>query len=255
MSTDAGLHMARLRLETRSLFELAQRRKLKIHKMDVDLGYAVHCYLKELFGDRAPAPFAIVPFAGLSKERFLTVLGYCASGSNALEDRAKALADPAVYQGCDWSRFATKPLPAAWSVGARFKFEVRACPTVRKSKEGAHHRKGAEVDAFISRCWDVGDPTIPVCREAVYTEWLAAQIDRIGGARLIEVGVRAFERERMLRRTHDSKRDALPIEKPSAIFTGILEVTNPSQFARLMERGVGRHRAFGFGMILLRSEG
>jgi CRISPR system Cascade subunit CasE len=34
--------------------------------------------------------------------------------------------------------------------------------------------------------------------------------------------------------------------------TGILEVTGGEAFARLLARGVGRHRAFGFGMLLLK---
>lgn len=248
------LFMVRLRLETRSLFELARRRKIFLR--DMDTGYAVHCYLKELFGSNAPAPFAVTPFAErASAGRFLTVVGYTRSGRKELENYAQALSDPAVYEGCDWSRIASKPLPVEWPHGVRFAFEVRACPTVRKGSEGSFHKKGAEVDAFISRCWEVGNPDVPVSREEVYSEWLSNQIDRIGGAKLKAVKLTAFERQRLFRRDHLAERKSHPTEKPSAIFGGSLEVTDSTLFTRLMQRGIGRHRAFGFGMILLRNEG
>ena len=33
---------------------------------------------------------------------------------------------------------------------------------------------------------------------------------------------------------------------------GILAITDPTAFADLLARGVGRHRAYGYGMLLLR---
>jgi CRISPR system Cascade subunit CasE len=36
------------------------------------------------------------------------------------------------------------------------------------------------------------------------------------------------------------------------VFNGVLEVTEPGTFASSLARGIGRHRAFGFGMLLLR---
>ncbi|WP_083761830.1 type I-E CRISPR-associated protein Cas6/Cse3/CasE [Alkalilimnicola ehrlichii MLHE-1] len=40
--------------------------------------------------------------------------------------------------------------------------------------------------------------------------------------------------------------------RPDALVTGRLTVRDPDTFATLVARGVGRHRAFGFGMLLLR---
>ena len=37
-----------------------------------------------------------------------------------------------------------------------------------------------------------------------------------------------------------------------AVFEGTLEVRDAALFQGLLARGVGRHRAFGFGMLLLR---
>jgi CRISPR system Cascade subunit CasE len=41
-------------------------------------------------------------------------------------------------------------------------------------------------------------------------------------------------------------------EGPDAVLEGVLEVVDGEAFAALLRRGVGRHRAFGFGMLLLR---
>ena len=40
--------------------------------------------------------------------------------------------------------------------------------------------------------------------------------------------------------------------RPDVTFRGTLQVTDPDRFHALLARGVGRHRAFGFGMLLLR---
>jgi len=34
--------------------------------------------------------------------------------------------------------------------------------------------------------------------------------------------------------------------------TGVLQVRDSAAFAALLARGIGRHRAFGFGMLLLK---
>ena len=39
---------------------------------------------------------------------------------------------------------------------------------------------------------------------------------------------------------------------PDVVMQGRLRVSDPQAFAQLLARGVGRHRAFGFGMLLLR---
>ena len=36
---------------------------------------------------------------------------------------------------------------------------------------------------------------------------------------------------------------------------GNLIVSDPAAFAQLLTRGIGRHRAYGFGMLLLRPPG
>lgn len=119
---------------------------------------------------------------------------------------------------------------------------------------GAHQRtcngqKPREVDAFLHQCWRQGPKTL-VDREDVYRQWLATELGRGGAARLPEARLVRFQRQRLARRDHAEARIAR-CERPDATFTGILEVTDVDAFAALLRRGLGRHRAFGFGMLLL----
>lgn len=239
--------MVQLELDTAKLLDLGSRRRLPLRQ--VDLGYLVHCQMGEAFGDSAPAPFSVRPdrLGGT-----IRVLGYSDCSAEALRERADACAEPLVHAVIRWERFAGKPMPAAFAVGQRFAFEVRACPVVRMSSAGERHRKGAEVDAFLARSWAVG-PEVPLDRGRIYAEWLAAQIERHGrAAKLLRTELAAFKRERLIRRSQGAERRATISERPDALLRGELEVTEPEAFRALLRRGIGRHRAFGFGMLLLR---
>ncbi len=240
------LRMVRMRFDMARLFELGRRRRLPLR--EVDLGYLLHCEMKELFGADSPQPFAVRETRG----RNATVLAYSKRSKADLEEHARTFADPAVHATCDFGagHFDEKEMPRSWQSGARYGFEVRACPVVRMSSDGPRWRKGAEVDAFLARCWK--QEGRPVERGEVYREWLARELDRGGGARLVKFGMRAFRRERLLRRDRAADRKSHHSERPDALLSGILEVGDGNAFAALLARGVGRHRAFGFGMLLLR---
>ncbi|OPL19201.1 MAG: CRISPR-associated protein Cse3 [Candidatus Aegiribacteria sp. MLS_C] len=240
------LHMVSAELAMDSMLALARRRRLPLR--ETDTGYFVHIQLKELFGENAPEPFAVRENHG----RMLRVLGYSSLDSTALKEQAEKYADPSVYASCDWRSLASKPMPADWIEGQQFGFELRACPVVRMALDSEKHRKGAEVDVFLRRCWEVADPGKRVERGEVYREWLASHLDRNGGAKLVDFRMTGFIRQKLLRRRHVSDRRSCSIERPDATFRGVLEVDDPESFAELMKRGIGRHRAFGFGMLLLK---
>lgn len=240
------LRMLRMSFDVPRLFELGKHRRLPLR--DVDLGYLLHCELKELFGSDAPAPFAVRGTSG----RRATVLAYSRRSKAELVEHARAYADPAVHAACDFGdgAFEEKVMPSSWNRGSRLAFEVRACPIVRMSSDGPRWRKGAEVDAFLARCWR--EEGRPVDRAAVYREWLEREISRGEGASLRSFEMAAFKRERLLRRDHGQARTAHAAERPEALLGGTLEVLDGEAFSALLARGVGRHRAFGFGMLLLR---
>lgn len=244
----AGLYMLRLHLSAPRLMEHGRRRQLPLRH--VDDGYLVHSALGELFGASAPTPFALASTRGRSVE----VLAYSDQSAGDLREYAAAFADPAVHSICDWSRFHAKPMPASWHKHWRLGFAVRVCPVVRASGDGARRRKGAEVDAFLART-ERAQQEDSVTRESVYKDWFSSEIERRGGARILSCGLVAFRLGRLLRRTQGHKRRATVSGRPDASLRGELEVTDGERFAALLRRGVGRHRAFGFGMVLLRPAG
>lgn len=242
--TDARLHMVRLGLDATRLFELGRRLGLPLR--EVDPGYLVHCQLAALFGELAPKPFVVS-----NEGRVLSILGYARADAAALRRHASEFADPFSWDGCDFDGLATKPMPAAWEAGQRLGFDVRVCPVVRKSSAGARHREGAEVDAFLARCWEVGED-VRVEREEVYRMWVAGRFAVGGAARLESIRLVAWKRERFIRRLQGETRTSRMVERPDVRMAGTLEVGDPAAFGALLGRGIGRHRAFGFGMLLLR---
>ncbi len=243
----AELRMVRMRLDAPRLFELARRRRLPTRADDS--GYVVHCQLKELFGDDAPAPFSLLEGNG----RWLTVLAYTRRPADELLEHARSYSDPAAVSGCDLTTLVDKTMPA-WPAGKTLGFEVKACPVVRLSSAiqlpgGTTIRRGAEVDAFLARCWRA--PGI-VDREAVYREWLGDEVERRGGIKLLESRIVARSRSGLVRRTHGDERRSHVAERPDVTFSGEAQVIDGGAFTELLARGIGRHRAFGFGMVLLR---
>jgi CRISPR system Cascade subunit CasE len=238
MSThDQSLHLIQLDVEIGSLVRRAKARGLRLQ--DVDDGYLLHSWLDEVFGPGALRPFAVIG----QFERTVRVLGYSRKDGEALQEEARLYSSPSNHEAGRWSSMASKPMPSAWRAGQRLGFGLRAAASVRQ--------RSREVDAFLARVDQVG-PDEPLSRESVYREWLEAALRRQGGARLVSVELESFQLARLLRRTQGERRRARRITLPDVRFAGVLEVVDPALFSALLARGVGRHRAFGFGMLLLR---
>ena len=138
-------------------------------------------------------------------------------------------------------------MPTEWQAGKRPGFEARIRPIIRKSRGSGCEE--AEIDAFQVKAETYPKGEMPQCREQVYAEWLAGQLDRIGGARLDAERTKlvSFQRTRAHRKLR-----ARHTEGPDAVMRGVLTVADPAAFNKLLARGVGRHRAYGYGMLLLR---
>ncbi len=248
----AALHLIRLGIDAQKLYAFARRSGAA--SRDFDDGYAVHAFLAALFDHGAaedarvaPKPFHIVD----PSHRNLQVLGYAALDHRALAERAKTFADPFAWDACDLDAMVSKPMPSLFEPGARLGFAVRACPIRRITKRGPMTRDRAEVDAFLARSWEVG-PDVPLDRGEVYRAWLEEELTKEGAAKLVESSLSSFRLGRFNRRTHQDERKGHRTDRPDASFEGVLEVADPVAFSRRLARGVGRHRAFGFGMLRLR---
>jgi len=249
MSDSTGhqpLFMIQICLDLRRLVELARALHLPIQSTDTS--YITHCALHELFGKQAPGPFAVEGTSG----KHLRVLGYASSPASKLQESAQAFASPMVYQIPDWTRFRVKPMPDVFPEGSHLGFTIRVCPVVRKASAGPKWSAGAEVDAFLSKVWAVDDSTVAIDRESVYREWLQELLTRSGAAIAQNVRLERFSLESVVRRNHLDQRQVKTIKRPAATLTGALDVLNGDQFMKVLRNGLGRHRAFGFGMLKLR---
>jgi CRISPR system Cascade subunit CasE len=241
---DLPFFMVRAEFDQLALIRFADRTGLNLRIADG--GYILHAVLAALFGDAAPRPF----LARDSGTRGLTLLGYTSSSHRDLSDRARTLADPLATAAIDLSAMCSKPMPSAWRAGTLYRFETRVCPVVRMSGRSAGERP-REVDVFLHRCLGISADTV-VDREAVYREWLAREFARDGAAQMRETRVARFQRQRVARRDRSGPDPHLrQCERPDVTLGGILQVVSPEAFGSLIRRGLGRHRAFGFGMLLL----
>ena len=237
MSQD--FHLIHLQPDLKRLLPWAQRQGLIPDKGQGDLGYAFHAALRAAFADLAPQPFS-----------FRSGQGFLAYTTQAKAMRlAVAMANPEVAHilGLDVTPqspgLRIRPFPTSWKLGQLLSFEVRVRPVVRKDDK--------ELDAFLSAAQRMPDAVLS--REAVYAEWLKRQFE--GVADLHEIRMTEFSLSTVVRRAApqgEGARSKRPVQGPDAVFTGVLQVRNSAAFASLVARGIGRHRAFGFGMLLLK---
>lgn len=233
------LHLMHLNPQLKHLLPWAQRQGLVPDRGQGDLGYAFHAALRAAFDESAPQPFSYRAGQGL--------LAYT-SQPDALR-AAAAMATPEVAHmlGLDVTAqspgLLLRPFPQSWKPGQCLAFEVRVRPVVRKEDK--------EQDAFLSAVGRAAGA--PLTREAVYADWLKRQFG--AAAELHEVRMTEFKLSSVLRRgatQAEGARPKCPVPGPDATFTGVLQVRDGETFAALVARGIGRHRAFGFGMLLLK---
>ena len=210
-----------------------------------DEDHAIHCFLTECFGrDLTPKPFRFIRPRGRSKA---ILYGYGSADGESLREAAIICADPLQSRVMPLARLDSKTMPVPWREGLKLGFEVRIRPVIRCAR--GSDRPDKERDAFQAEAIHYPEGKMNRSREQVYTDWLAVQLERIGGASLDMERTKlvSFQRTRAFR-----KRRGRHSEGPDALMRGELDVTDPAEFAKLLARGVGRHRAYGYGMLLLR---
>lgn len=212
------------------------------HNASDDLGYAWHAILTAAFGEQSPDVFRTVEQPG----RALRLLGYSDRNANDLKEYASSFADPLVYSALNVDEIASKPMPSEFRQGQRFGFEVRLRPTTRKTIND----KVIEKDAFL-RALDREPERQDIDRSVVYRDWVVKRM-REAGASLDLCAIDSFKMSKSIRRNRSGKGDyTTTIEGPDVVFSGILSILDPTPFMDALSKGLGRHKAFGFGMILL----
>ncbi|MGA7801458.1 MAG: type I-E CRISPR-associated protein Cas6/Cse3/CasE [Gammaproteobacteria bacterium] len=212
---------------------------------DGDLGYALHALLAEAFDGQAPTPFRYMDEQGL--------LAYSDADEQALLQQLDS-AEPEVRRILGLERLRLRPFPVEWPSGKRLGFEVRIRPIIRTNA-------GKERDIYqyrMEQLPDDRDDSAP-SRETIYREWLASRLAAGNGAKLVNASMQGFSLRQVVRRPQkgsaDNQRKPTGVTGPDVLFHGELEIGATSAFRELISRGIGRHRAFGYGMVLLRPAG
>lgn len=267
------LYMVRVPLRLSDLARYAgDRGWTKRHRKDgreadasFDAGRALHHVLDETFGPGALKPFRLM--VPRDRDRG-SVYAYSPHPKDALLATAVETSPPESRRILALDNLDVREMPLSWTVGRRLAFDVRVRPVVRIKSKLANPRPGlkdydpgSEVDAFLAEAQRQHADTRPRLvdgeftasgmsaegrtREVVYRDWLAM---RLTGAAAIDpetTTMAGFQRLRVARAGRS-------VEGPDATFHGELIVTDSERFRDLLTRGVGRHRSFGFGMLLLR---
>lgn len=216
-----------------------------------DTGYLLHGAMRAALGDLAPQPFVC-----RQRDDGAEVLGYTAVSPEDLQRVLRLpAADPLAATVLALDGMATSAMPADWRAGERLSFEVRVAPVVRSRVA----RPGAVVE--VDAAWhDSLAHDRPGDRSAAYGRWLARELARDGAAQLHDWRVHAFALAPVARRGQRADGDARGRGLahgllPDLTARGELVVLQPQAFAALLARGLGRHRAFGFGCLLLAPAG
>lgn len=218
-----------------------------LQREEGDDGYAWHALLTAAFGrDLAPKPFRLIARRGRPPQ----LLAYSAQDGAALAAHADAFCDPLVHTALNIQTLAGKLMPA-FAAGRRLGFEVRVRPVVRTDGR-AGRNSVAERDAYVVACAQAGAGPRPEPAD-VFAAWTRARLEA-GGAHVAAIRLDAMAGDKVLRRgapRADGSRPLVAISGHSAVLVGTLTVQDGEAFAALLARGVGRHRAFGYGMLLL----
>ncbi len=136
----------------------------------------------------------------------------------------------------------SRPYDIDLSVGQVVDYEIRLNATrVVTAPDGAKSRRDIW-DAVFEQ-----DPDDPRSPDDVYGEYLQRKLDGAGevlDARVMERGL-----------VQPRRRGCAPMSMVAANVIGSLRVTDPEQFLCRQRRGIGRGKAFGFGLLCLSRPG
>ena len=241
------IHLAHMSINTDALGQYAAR--LGMH--DDDGCYALHHAMRMLFGQAAPQPFRAELRGGSPH-----VIGYLDDPDALLDNKNDNIPNetPAVIHNIFLDAPRIKPMPVLWKKGATLNFRLRARTVVRYSKQERDRMEertgwrpaGAEIDAFAAE--RLKNSCNPADLDEVCRRWLERRLKDV--AHIERLSVLDYQRIRTRRSTH-GRRGSSFIEGPDASLAGKLIVIDENKFQDILGRGVGRHSAFGYGMLLL----
>ena len=227
---------------------------------------AAHRLLTESFGPAmSPRPYRIIEHR---RDPEMPILGYTAADPDTLRRMVQACQDPLQAHTLDPDTIEGKEMPADWPAGLELAFELRARPITRtRSRADLHRcqeparsilaagaaRHGAEYDVHrweIIKYQTLGIPAKPP--EEIYALWLSRMLAKTGAAALLG------DRVKMLGMKHHParrRRGGHAVPGMDVVMGGRIIIQKPEMFRTMLTRGLGRHIAYGHGMLLLRPPG
>ena len=248
----SAVHLIRARLSTNDLTRWAGERGWTAggrYGGSFDQGRALHHLVDEMFGPGALRPFRLLVPPHQTKGN---LYAYCALDAQGLRETADVQAKPDHLLVLPLDRVDSKAMPENWKKGQRVGFNLRTRPVRRIAHPIETHSgtiaAGSELDSFVLEAIR-HHPSVPDgmrkaerTREAVYLDWLS---DRLGDvAELDQDASRMAQFHRTL-----VSRGTAGVEGPDAVIHGTLTILNGEGFAKLLANGIGRHRAYGYGML------
>ena len=235
----APLYLARARIDVPRFSEWARERN------EHDTAHGFHSLFTELFGELAPRPYRVkMPTNG----KHGTLYGYTRCRAEELQRSAADFGEPLQLTVVPPDHIMTKLMPDHWIEGRQMGFEIRVRPTVRYNQQGDVGRE-IETDAF-SRYVELHPELAKTAdRGEVYTEWLCRRLENDDAVSVDRAQTRLAGVEYVSAKLSARARS---FKAPQAVINGVLTIRDGSKFQELLARGCGRHRAFGFGMLLLR---
>lgn len=249
-----SLFLVHIPCDMRYLKLWGARRNL-IVKGVFDEGFALHKLLSESFGARVLQPFRL--FSSL-RGRQGSIYAYCNTNASELRDLAQSFALPEVQKVLDFNQLRSKKMPSRLRDNQRLGFDIRVRPIRRSrlefnSKSGAQGERRSSRSEIDSYVWEHthsnsnrqgSTSSQELTRELVYRNWM---LERLGSAAILEgCSLHSFKRSTVVRG------DFSLTEGPDVVLHGTISVQDSDLFKYLLKNGVGRHRAFGYGMLLLR---
>ncbi|UYO75796.1 type I-E CRISPR-associated protein Cas6/Cse3/CasE [Halomonas qinghailakensis] len=142
----------------------------------------------------------------------------------------------------------SKPFTPELNVGDTLAFRLRANPTVAVPIPG---KRGQRADVLMAakKPFPPGQRTSQACVDAMNgkaREWLESRAETWGFRLPVTPELGAY-RQHVL-----NKGSGKPVQFSTVDYEGLLEVTDPEKLIDTMAQGIGRAKAFGGGLLLLR---
>jgi CRISPR system Cascade subunit CasE len=226
------MHLIQLPLDiTKAVRHLAQF--MGPRALDND-SLVIKTALTETLGGPVIRPWAIHARRG----PVLTIVGYGEQSADEVNAR-RALALPSLQAAVGEALSVEMP---PLEPGTSYRFSVRLVPTVRVTP--SETRRHGERDAYLVAADGVG-PNGGLTRDEVYRDYLAR---RLGGAIVEASHLDSFRLVRFMRPKSNGQGTKT---MPEASLSGVLCVSDPQALSHCLRAGIGRQRAYGYGMVQL----